>query len=1128
VATRPTLERIVLKNFNSFKVDEVPFHKGFTVITGPNGAGKSTIFQGIKFSLGSNEKDGRAKVWSDFIRIGQNAGYAEIQLRDKKKIIKIRRTIIKGQAPFYQMQAGEDQKLKKCTASTIQALLTEFGINPDNVFAFVSQGNITSIKNMEKKEICDYLEKGLGLYPLRGEILDNKATIHNLDAQINSLQLMDKTATYELNILAPQIVRLNEKKILEVDRDHLEKERIWLNRAKIEEEIQQIQEEIKKLEQNGDKLEEEKNAVSITLDRLESSIKDSNAKIAALSQTILDEKIKEKSLDVEIDRWQQDKDNYGDKILRTKSKIKLLKAEQQRFTEDQKICLAEIKKHKFELSILNQQRKSHMEEFESHQNTRKKYQNIMIKYRELKDQKNGIELSAKENTLEIEAIDRDVKSCMNEIRYLRQELESDKWFLKDPEKNSMNSLTQKKKKINFALEKLSRNTTELEKESQELDKQVEQLKSSVMMKELPKSTAILNLMKEIQSRNLDVIGPIIDFIEFNPDITLAVDSILSKYVLNSFIAKNKQDFYLLHDLIKRTGARCNVYQPFPKDIRDYKAVKKEDGVFGYLVDFIKPLSNHDSVNKVLVSIIRNTILVNDRSIGYDFIKQNDHRGRVVAMDGTVIRSYEYVMESRASESRKTYSNPIEQKREVKKIQNQIMGNRKKIDEYRQKKSKLEQALNLLQDRLQKINSVTFNYKKMTITINKKDNLLQKKAKLTEQKNFLNSDIISVQVEIDNVQKKFPKNFDEMDKFNDEFQTTIGDLDSKIEVTNAILTSKAKEENRYALNIEKFGIDLETYTAKLTKFENELKSGNSRLLEAINEIGKVRDTVDTLVKEQQKLSDSILNIQKVIQTEQHSLNSITQAIDRVLMKIEIANAQIYDKQKMVESITIEVSELGENYEERTIEEVENDLRVIYEKLREYYDVTDQLLDRKQELEDQLIRTAEKKSELDKEVNEAKKSVDTLQDQYFSMFEGHLQTIQSNINQRFQKIGINRKGLLSFIGEFENLGVEINVQFEDTSRKISSLSGGEQTLFAISLMLTLQNLNPSPLCIFDEAQMFLDKSNAENVSKLIKDVTESGVQFIMITPNAANSLLELADCVLGVAKNGSEEVSTVIPL
>ncbi len=717
---------------------------------------------------------------------------------------------------------------------------------------------------------------------------------------------------------------------------------------------------------------------------------------------------------------------------------------------------------------------------------------------------------------------------MNEIRYLRQELEKDKWYLKDPEKTSMNSLTQQKRKINGALEKLSQNTSKLEEENQELDKQVEQLKSSLLMKELPKSTAILNLMKEIQSRNLDVIGPIIDFIEFKEEITLAVDSILSKYVLNSFIAKNKQDFYLVHDLIKRTGARCNVYQPFSKEIQNYHPVKEEEGVYGYLVDFIKPLSHHDAINKVLVSIIRNTVLVNDRSIGYDFIKQNDHRGRVVAMDGTVIRSYEYVMESRASESRKTYSNPIEQKREVKNLQTQIMENRKKIEEYRQKKSKLEQALELLQKRLQKIDSVTFNYKKMTITINKKDNLLQQKAKLTEQKNFLNSELDSVQVEIDDVQKNFPKNFDEMDKFSDEFQTTIKELDSKIEVLNATLTSKAKEENRYALNIEKFGIDLETHSAKLEKFENELKTGNSRLLEAINELGKVHDSIDKITKEQQKLSDSILKIQEVIQTEQHSLNSITQAIDRVQMKIEIANAQIYDKQKMVESITIEVSELGENYQERTIEEVENDLRVIYEKLREYYDVTDQLLERKQELEDQLVRTAEKKTELDKEVTEAKKAVDTLQGQYFSLFQGHLQTIQSNIYERFQKIGINRKGILSFTGEFEKLGVDIHVQFEDTSRKLSSLSGGEQTLFAISLMLTLQNLNPSPLCIFDEAQMFLDKSNTENVSKLIKDVTESGVQFIMITPNAANSLLELADSVLGITKNGSEEVSTVIPL
>jgi chromosome segregation ATPase len=981
---------------------------------------------------------------------------------------------------------------------------------------------------MEKKEICDYLEKGLGLFPLRTEILNNKATIQDLESQIQSLQMMDKTANYELSILAPQIMRLKEKKSLEEEKEHLEKERTWLNRTKIEEEIKQIRDEISNFEKNAARLEEERKKITSTIEQLEDSIKESNANISALSQTILDEKVKEKNLDVEIDRWQSDKDNYGNKILRAKSKIKLLNAEEKRLTEDQKIVQAEIKKYKFELSILNQQRKSIMDEFNSHQKTRKKHQHIMAQYEKLKKEKNEIELKAKENQLEIDSIDKEVKKCMNDIRYLRQELEKDKWYLKDPQKNSMESLTQKRRKINYALEKLTNNIAELDKKNSGLDKEVEQLKSSVLMKELPKSQAILDLMREIKSRDLDVIGPIIDYIDFKSEITLAVDSILNKYVLNSFIAKNKQDFLLIHDLIKRTGARCNVYQPFSKNIRNYKTINKEEGVFGYLVDFITPISNHDEIKKVILSICRNTVLVNDRSIGYDFINKNNHRGRVVAIDGTVIRSYEYALESRASETRKTYSNPIEQKREVKRIQSELNENRQKIEEYRQQKIKLEKALDLLQDRLQKISSITFNYKNMTITINKKDHLLQKKAKLTEERSVYSSELNTVQDEIDSVQKKFPENFDEMDKFIDEFQDNIKELDSKIEVMNANLTNKAKEESRISLSLEKYMEDLENQIKKLENLEDELKSGNERLLDAINALGKVRDKIDKLSKEQQELSNNVLKVQETVQTEQNSLNSVTQSIDRLSIKIDFANAQIFDKQKLVDNITIEITELGENYVERTIEEVENDLRVVYEKLREYYDVTDQVLERKRELENQITRTAQKKSELEKEAKEAKKSANALQDQYFSSFKRHLVTIQNKINTRFDKIGINRNGLLSFTGEFENLGVDIDVQFEDTTRKLSSLSGGEQTLFAISLMLTLQNLNPSPLCIFDEAQMFLDKSNTESVSKLIKDVTESGVQFIMITPNAANSLLELADSVLGIAKNGSEEVSTVISL
>ncbi len=42
------IEKIKLKNFKSFgKKAEIPFFKGFTVITGPNGSGKSNIIDSI-------------------------------------------------------------------------------------------------------------------------------------------------------------------------------------------------------------------------------------------------------------------------------------------------------------------------------------------------------------------------------------------------------------------------------------------------------------------------------------------------------------------------------------------------------------------------------------------------------------------------------------------------------------------------------------------------------------------------------------------------------------------------------------------------------------------------------------------------------------------------------------------------------------------------------------------------------------------------------------------------------------------------------------------------------------------------------------------------------------------------
>ena len=83
-----------------------------------------------------------------------------------------------------------------------------------------------------------------------------------------------------------------------------------------------------------------------------------------------------------------------------------------------------------------------------------------------------------------------------------------------------------------------------------------------------------------------------------------------------------------------------------------------------------------------------------------------------------------------------------------------------------------------------------------------------------------------------------------------------------------------------------------------------------------------------------------------------------------------------------------------------------------------------------------------------------------------------------------------------------------------------------MVSICLILSLQEIKPSPLCMFDEAGMFLDDKNSEISYQLIKTTLEQNpIQMIMFLPKSSNSLYSLAEKLIGVARVGKQEVSTI---
>ncbi|HSF28814.1 MAG TPA: AAA family ATPase, partial [Nitrosopumilaceae archaeon] len=99
----------------------------------------------------------------------------------------------------------------------------------------------------------------------------------------------------------------------------------------------------------------------------------------------------------------------------------------------------------------------------------------------------------------------------------------------------------------------------------------------------------------------------------------------------------------------------------------------------------------------------------------------------------------------------------------------------------------------------------------------------------------------------------------------------------------------------------------------------------------------------------------------------------------------------------------------------------------------------------------------------------------------------------------------------------------IQFPDKQKREStSISGGEKTLAAITFLLALQTLKPSPFYLLDEVDAHLDALNTERLSKILVE-RSAGNQIIMVT--LKDSTVQKAQLIYGVyPKNGVSQVVT----
>jgi chromosome segregation protein len=78
-------------------------------------------------------------------------------------------------------------------------------------------------------------------------------------------------------------------------------------------------------------------------------------------------------------------------------------------------------------------------------------------------------------------------------------------------------------------------------------------------------------------------------------------------------------------------------------------------------------------------------------------------------------------------------------------------------------------------------------------------------------------------------------------------------------------------------------------------------------------------------------------------------------------------------------------------------------------------------------------------------------------------------------------------------------------------ISLLSGGEQTMTAVSLLFAIYQVRPSPFCVLDELDAPLDESNINRFIRILQRFVAHS-QFVIITHNKRT--IGMADVLYGV--------------
>ena len=396
---------------------------------------------------------------------------------------------------------------------------------------------------------------------------------------------------------------------------------------------------------------------------------------------------------------------------------------------------------------------------------------------------------------------------------------------------------------------------------------------------------------------------------------------------------------------------------------------------------------------------------------------------------------------------------------------------------------------------------------------------------------------------------------------------IKTLQEKIEKIKSELSEVEKRKNNLEVNFdENSNIEQKYETAKIEMQEISLRNEenlNSEMSFKQREIERLKISLKQLIREEEDVTEELKVVKKniserevLLQKKRKQEEELTKKFQSMIAErdnyqLKIRNSEgdlssnknlVYNIEQMINNIKIDKAKVNAEIENLEIEMLGfPEIEIIKTNARE------SLVSHLNKLQDDFsaignvnLRSLEVYDSIKLEYESVKDKVDVITKEKEGImkiineidikkkkaFLGTLEKLNETFSRNFAQISTKGQVSLELENKKEPFEAGVGILVKTGHGKyfdVTSLSGGEQTMVALSLIFAIQELNPYCFYILDEIDAALDKRNSERLASLLTKYMQQG-QYIVITHN--DEVISNATNIYGISMH--DGISKIVSL